>query len=169
MSFDFHKYQKIRRKKSIHFAESFVAASLKGQNFHLFRRSREAAEPALIRWKKLTKGGQNSVIRPSVHQESPTLTLDGELPEYLRIEVYYQRNLIKGTSEPCFERKSEFRASEGVVNDNVVILCLDMCSDRLREHFCHLLQARLCLWCSLKHLSDSSRKCPRRTSSKIVI
>ena len=74
----------------------------------------------------------------------------------------------KGTSELCFQRKSHFRGSESVVKDNLVIPCLDMCSHCLREHFWCLLQTELCLWFSLNRIDDSSRKCPRRTGSKIV-
>ena len=117
----------------------------------LFRRSRrQPAATALIRWKKLTKGGQNYVIRPSIRNDP--LTLDGELQNMSESEAIPRDIRSKGTSEPWFQCKIDFRGCESVVKDNVVIPCLGMCSHCLREHFWHLIQAELCLRCSLNSL-----------------
>ena len=88
-----------------------------------------------------------SSVRPSIRNDPPTL--DGELSEFVRIEASIGS---KGTFELWFERKShfmDFRGNESDLKDNLGIPCLHLCSNRLREHFECLLQAKLCLVCSL--------------------
>ena len=108
---------------------------------------------------KVDEGGSkfcHPSIRPSVHpsikKDPPRKPWTGSSHNMSDSEAIPRDIRSKGTSELCFCRIIDFRGCESVVKDNVEIPCLGMCSHRLREHFWHLLQAELCLRCSLNSL-----------------